>query len=103
MTIYFSYDTPIAFHDREHGFVVRRNDWGTTTGKHMKWIEPGFYSRYERYKNRVPGKIFMNMLQKSFAKNIVDQASEYKSEFVQKFNEIVKKRIKESANIKEAA
>jgi len=34
---YFSYDTLIAFRGDE-GLVIRKNDWGTTTGKHLNWI-----------------------------------------------------------------
>ena len=35
--IWFSYETPIAF--REDGRIVcRENEWGPTTGKHMRWI-----------------------------------------------------------------
>lgn len=37
--IAFSYETPIAFYDyNEHGWVVRENDWGPTTGKHLNYI-----------------------------------------------------------------
>lgn len=34
---YFSYDTLIAFRGDE-GLVIRQNVWGTTTGKHLNWI-----------------------------------------------------------------
>lgn len=37
LTIFFSYETPIAF--RIGGeLVIRENDWGGTTGKHLNWI-----------------------------------------------------------------
>jgi hypothetical protein len=36
--IYFSYETPIAFRHAKTGFVVRENDWGPTTGKHLNHI-----------------------------------------------------------------
>jgi len=36
-TFYFSYDTCIAF--RGHGqFIIRENEWGPTTGKHLNFI-----------------------------------------------------------------
>ena len=35
---YFSYETLIAFRGDE-GLVIRQNDWGTTTGKHLNWID----------------------------------------------------------------
>jgi len=35
---YFSYDTLVAFRGDE-GLVIHQNDWGTTTGKHLNWID----------------------------------------------------------------
>ena len=39
--VYFSYKTPVAFETIETGLVVRENDWGPTTGKHLNWIDGG--------------------------------------------------------------
>jgi len=39
--IYFSYDTPVAFHLAGQSVVVRENDWAQTTGKHLNWIDGG--------------------------------------------------------------
>lgn len=39
-TLYFSYQTLVAFEGRT-GRVVRENDWGPTTGKHLNWIDGG--------------------------------------------------------------
>jgi hypothetical protein len=41
VTVYFSYKTPVAFHSYETGLIVRENDWGPTTGKHLNWIDGG--------------------------------------------------------------
>jgi hypothetical protein len=41
VTVYFSYKTPVAFHTYETGLIVRENDWGPTTGKHLNWIDDG--------------------------------------------------------------
>lgn len=38
--VYFSYKTPIAFIDPSGNHVIRKNDWGPTTGKHLNWINP---------------------------------------------------------------
>lgn len=38
--IWYSYRTPIAFQSPIRGFVMRKNDWSNTTGKHMNMIEP---------------------------------------------------------------
>lgn len=38
LDIYSSYDTVIAFRTPSGGLVIRQNDWSTTTGKHLNWI-----------------------------------------------------------------
>ena len=40
-TYYFSYRTLVAFDSPESGLVVRENEWGPTTGKHLNWIDGG--------------------------------------------------------------
>lgn len=40
LTLYYSYKTIIAFMG-SHGLKVRQNDWSTTTGKHLNWIDGG--------------------------------------------------------------
>ena len=37
ITIYFSYQTPIAF-IKDHGLTIRENNWGPTTGKHLNYV-----------------------------------------------------------------
>ncbi len=41
LDIYFSYRTAVAFRLPGVGLVVRQNDWGATTGKHLIWIDGG--------------------------------------------------------------
>lgn len=48
LTLYFSYDTVIAFHTPSSGEVCCENCWGTTTGKHLNWIEPNHKHRETR-------------------------------------------------------
>lgn len=40
--LYFSYDTIVAFRgfvdNNNYGLFVHKNDWGTTTGKHLNMI-----------------------------------------------------------------
>lgn len=38
--VWFSYRTPVAFHDGVE-MHVRHNDWGPTTGKHLTAIDGG--------------------------------------------------------------
>lgn len=38
LTVYFSYKTPIAFKHPLTGLVIRSNEWGPTTGKHLNAI-----------------------------------------------------------------
>ncbi len=35
LTLYFSYETVIGFRSPEKGFVVSKNVWSRTTGKHL--------------------------------------------------------------------
>lgn len=39
--IWFSYETPVAFSTGDSGLIVHKNIWGTTTGKHLNWIDDG--------------------------------------------------------------
>lgn len=39
-SFYFSYQTLVAFFKQGHGLVIRENIWGSTTGKHLNWIDP---------------------------------------------------------------
>jgi len=55
-TLYYSYDTIIAYKDRDDGFVMRENIWNTTTGKHMNWLD-------DNHKNRITGAEFEVKLQ----------------------------------------
>jgi len=41
LSFYFSYSTLVAFNSGHSGFIVRKNDWSTTTGKHLNWIDGG--------------------------------------------------------------
>ncbi len=40
LAVWYSYRTPVAFRVRGHERVIRENDWGPTTGKHLNWIDP---------------------------------------------------------------
>lgn len=42
VTYWFSYVTCVAFNKHDgHGPVVRVNEWGPTTGKHLNYIDGG--------------------------------------------------------------
>ena len=61
ITIYFSYETPIAFNDYDgEGFVIRENDWSTTTGKHLNAIDSD-------HSVRIPGDKFNELLEEALA------------------------------------
>ena len=38
--LYYSYKTIVAYYDLTDGLVCCVNVWGTTTGKHLNWIQP---------------------------------------------------------------
>jgi len=39
LTLYYSYETVIAYSSPSEGLVCRVNDWSTTTGKHLNQIQ----------------------------------------------------------------
>lgn len=41
LELYFSYETCVGFRTRKEGLVVSENIWGTTTGKHLNWLDGG--------------------------------------------------------------
>lgn len=55
LTVWFSYSTPIAFQGTGK-IIVRQNEWGPTTGKHLSHIDSG------RKENRVSGEVFKTQL-----------------------------------------
>ena len=56
LTIWFSYAEPIAYHHYRTGYVMRENDWGSTTGRHLNSIHP------HKASDRIPGDEFMDQL-----------------------------------------
>lgn len=59
-TVYFSYKTPVAFKVGANERVVRQNEWGTTTGKHLNAIDGG------NKKARVTGEEFERLFNEQF-------------------------------------
>lgn len=57
LDLYFSYETVIAFRSPKTGLVIRKNDWSTTTGKHLNAINPN-------KKERIDGAEFTAQLEK---------------------------------------
>lgn len=41
LILYYSYETIVAFSTAKLGLLVRSNEWSTTTGKHLNWIDGG--------------------------------------------------------------
>lgn len=60
ITLYYSYNTVVAFKSWKSGLVVCENVWGPTTGKHLNWIDP-----YKNY--RVPHSLFQKRLEEALA------------------------------------
>ena len=56
--VWFSYQTPIAV-ERDGKLIIRKNEWGTTTGKHLNAIDGG--SRQAR-KTRVSSEEFVRLV-----------------------------------------
>lgn len=47
-TIYYSYETIVAYWDYQDGTVCSENCWGTTTGRHLNLIQPDKKARKSR-------------------------------------------------------
>ena len=61
LDLYFSYDTVIAFSSKYTGLIIRKNDWSTTTGKHLNAINSD-------HSIRIKGDEFEYMLEETLAK-----------------------------------
>jgi hypothetical protein len=64
LRVWFSYETPVAFHKDGGEKVVRRNDWSTTTGKHLNLIDGGGKAQ----KSRVTGVEFERLYAEAMGK-----------------------------------
>ena len=63
LVLWFSYETVVAFRSPESdGRVVCENEWGTTTGKHLNWIDNG------NKKDRLDYETFNAKLNETLAK-----------------------------------
>lgn len=47
LTLWYSYETCVAFHTPADGLHVRENEWGPTTGKHLTLIDGGNVDRVD--------------------------------------------------------
>ena len=63
MTYWFSYKTCIAAQREGFPAMVRENEWGPTTGKHLNWIDDGDKSA------RLSGDDFQKALAQSCPSN----------------------------------
>lgn len=63
LTLYYSYQTIVAYVDIQDGMVCSVNQWGTTTDKHLNWIEPN-------KKARKDADTFDEMLKAALARHI---------------------------------
>jgi len=57
ITLWYSYDTVVAFKELGRRRKVSENVWSTTTGKHLNWIDGG------DKKNRLEGAKFRTALE----------------------------------------
>lgn len=57
LSLWFSYNTVIAFQETGKPKVIRQNEWSTTTGKHLNAIDPD-------HSKRISGEAFQKQLDK---------------------------------------
>ncbi len=60
LTVWFSYSTPVAFQLNDGQIVVRDNEWGRQTGRHLAFI-----GRYDEPNQIVSGEKFERCLAKA--------------------------------------
>ena len=63
ITLRYSYKTIVAYMDAEDGVVICENIWGTTTGKHINWINRDKSIRKDR-------DTFLSMLEAALERHI---------------------------------
>jgi len=53
--LYYSYKTIVAYRTIKDGLIVCENVWGTTTGKHLNWINPVHNTRlsYDTFQGKL--------------------------------------------------
>ena len=56
LTVWFSYETPIAYQSMNDPLRVSENVWGATTGKHLNAVDGGDKA------SRLPREQFLTML-----------------------------------------
>lgn len=61
--LYYSYETIVAYYDSQDGLVCSINQWGSTTAKHLNFIQPN-------KKNRVEVDVFEAMLQEMLSRRL---------------------------------
>ena len=70
LTLYFSYDTIVAFSDGYKRYVCQ-NVWSKTTGKHLNWIDGG------NKEGRLPYEEFKQKLEETLKKyNLIENDNE---------------------------
>jgi hypothetical protein len=60
-SIWFSYETPIAYSDDYGNLYVSNNEWSSTTGKHLNYIESD-------KSKRIPHNLLISIINSSFMK-----------------------------------
>lgn len=60
VSVWFSYETPIAFTNSRGETVIRKNVWGSTTGKHLNAVCSDKSVRIdgESFENRLANFVF---------------------------------------------
>lgn len=59
LTLFYSYQTIVAYRDAQDGLTICENIWGTTTGKHLNWIHPDHSRRvsYNEFREKLADAI----------------------------------------------
>lgn len=71
LALWFSYETIVDFNNG-NGARVSQNDWQSTTGKHLNWIDGG----NEAKKARLPRAQFLKELNECLARHNLSEMQE---------------------------
>lgn len=73
--VYYSYTTVVAFRTPDAGLVVRHNEWGPTTGKHLNWIDGGSTERVKARRSREDFEQEWRQVEERYFRGVLDEVS----------------------------
>jgi len=86
LTLYFSYDTVVAFEHPDYGLVVCENVFSVTTGKHINWIDTG--NKKGRVSHEEFEKLLNEVMKKTLPSIFKDEEEENRRKLLEEVQKI---------------